>query len=76
MLKHRKYKNPPAIEVLFEVHFSEIQSNLTLFGDFYHKIKTDYPRKNTLRNIWAGNEFCTRCCPNETANPRQYDEVF
>lgn len=57
MLKHRKYKNPPAIEVLFEVHFSETQSNLTLFGDFYHKIKTEYPEKNQLRNVGVEMNF-------------------
>ncbi|MBA3694339.1 MAG: TIGR04255 family protein, partial [Acidobacteria bacterium] len=51
MLKHIKYKNPPAIEVLFEIFFSETQSNLTLFGDFYQKIKNDYPRQEQLRNV-------------------------
>ncbi len=51
MLKHRKYKNPPAIEVLCEFFFSETQSNLTLFGDFYRKIKNDYPRQEQLRNV-------------------------
>jgi len=51
MLKHRKYKNPPVIEVLFEINFSETQSNLTLFGDFYQKIKNDYPQQEQLRNV-------------------------
>ena len=51
MLKHIKYKNPPAIEVLFEIFFSETQSNLTLFGDFYQKVKNDYPRQEQLRNV-------------------------
>jgi len=51
MLKHRKYKNPPAIEVLFEIYFSEMQSNLTLFGDFYQKNKNNYPRQEQLRNV-------------------------
>lgn len=57
MLKHRKYKNPPAIEVLFEIYFSETQSNLTLFGDFYQKIKDDYPRQEQLRNIGLEMNF-------------------
>jgi uncharacterized protein (TIGR04255 family) len=57
MLKHRKYKNPPAIEVLFEVFFSETQSNLTLFGDFYQKIKSDYSRQEQLRSVGLEMNF-------------------
>lgn len=57
MLKHRKYKNPPAIEVLFEVFFSETQSNLTLFGDFYQQIKSDYTKQEQLRNVGLEMNF-------------------
>lgn len=57
MLKYKKYKNPPVIEVLFEVYFSESKSNLTLFGDFYQKIKNEYPEQEQLRNIGLEMNF-------------------
>ncbi len=51
MFQRRKYKNPPAIEVLCEIYFSETQSNLTLFGDFYQKIRDSYPQQKQLNKV-------------------------
>lgn len=51
MSERKNYKKPPAVEALFETYFSETQSNLTLFGDFYQRIKNDYPTQKELKNV-------------------------
>lgn len=57
MSESRKYKNPPAIEVLCEIHFSETESNLTLFGDFYQQIKDKYPEQKQLNQVGFEMDF-------------------
>lgn len=46
-----KYRNPPVVEALCEIFFSDSQWDSTLPGVFYEKIKDDYPRKKELQQI-------------------------
>jgi uncharacterized protein (TIGR04255 family) len=57
MLERKIYKNPPLIEALCEVYFSETQNDLTLFGKFEDSVREDYPEKRELKNIGFEENF-------------------
>ncbi len=47
----QKYINPPIIEALCEIHFSDAQTDPTIPGLFYEKIKKEYPHTQSIPRI-------------------------
>jgi uncharacterized protein (TIGR04255 family) len=47
----RKYKNPPVVEALCEILFVDSKWDSALPGQFYDKIKADYPKKKELQQV-------------------------
>lgn len=69
MFQRKEYKNPPLIEALFEIYFSETISNLTLFGDFYNQIKSEYKNQKELKNVGFEMNFSP-----EMVHTKQFDK--
>ncbi len=44
----RIYKKPPLIEALCEIEFADTEGDFTSWGDFYQKVKKNYPQKSEL----------------------------
>ena len=49
--ENKKYKNPPVVEALCEIFFSDSKWDSTLPGLFYERIKSAYPKKKELQQI-------------------------
>ncbi len=55
MSTERRYKNPPIVEALCEIHFEEGPKwNATFFGLFYERIKGEFPEAQELQGLGLG----------------------
>lgn len=59
MSRHRRYRKPPVVEALCEMYFQDSEWDDTLIGQFYERVKSEFPRKRQQEIQEAQVRFST-----------------